>query len=120
MNPRIFNDQLCHVMRRTEEQHIEQSDARRSGRTFRNVLRTILWASATDNKRMLYASYGPEEAHRAFRMACDITAGIGGRQVNLNTRSITLPNQSIIEFRSSRDTGYDVGKVYFGIAKDAE
>lgn len=120
MNPRIFNDQLCHVLRRTEEQHVEQSDVRRSGRTFRNVLRAVLWASATDNKRMLYATYSPEAAHHAFRMACDITAGIAGRQANASNRSIILPNQSIIEFRSSRDAGYDVGKAYFGIVKDAE
>lgn len=99
---------------------MEQSSDRRSGRTFRSVLRTILMASANDHQRVLYATYTPEAALQAFRMACDITSGITGRQARAQERSIILPNQSIIDFRSSKDTGYDVGRRFYGFVRDAE
>lgn len=107
-------------MRQADEAYIEQSPDRRSGRTFRSILRTMLWASSAPNKRVLFATYGPEAAAHAFRMACDITAAVNGRKINAQSRSIILPNQSIVEFRSSRDTGYEIGKRYFGIARDDE
>ena len=120
VNSRIFNEQLAAVAGRTEEMHMEQSSTRQSGRTYRSVIRALLWASAHPNKRVMYATYTNEHAIQAFRMACDLTAGIDGRRAQAQERTITLPNRSVVVFRSSRDTGYAVGTKFTHLVKDAE
>lgn len=119
MNTRLFNDQLAVIASGCEEMHLEQGDARKSGRTFRNVLRALAWASSYPNKRVLYATYSHEHMSQAFRMACDMTSHVE-RKTNAQSRSIELANGSVVEFRSSRDTGYDVGRKFTHLTRDGE
>lgn len=120
MNTRIFNEQLAVVGQKAKEIHLEYGEDRRSGRTYRNILRALLYASSFPGTTTLYANYGPDASMHAFRMACDMTAGMDGRRAMAQERTLELPNGSRIKFRSSRDTGYEVGKTFEMLVRDAE
>lgn len=91
---------------------------RRSGRTFRQVMRSLLHASSQPHQTVLNMSATREAAHQAFRMACNMTSDIA-RQVSPQHRRITLDNESVIHFRSIEDTSERYhGTRWDGIAKD--
>lgn len=100
--------------------HLCYETARTSGRTYRNVIRTILWASSKPNQNVLFAAYSHDHVIHAFRIAVDLTSSMDGRRASATERRVELPNGSVIQFRSSRDTGYDVGRKFTQLVRDSE
>lgn len=91
---------------------------RRSGRTFRQVMRSLLHASSQPRQTVLNMSPTREAADLAFRMACNMTADIE-RQVSPQVRRIAFENGSVVHFRSIDDTTDRYhGMRFDGIAKD--
>lgn len=120
MNTRLFNEQLAVIASKCDDMHLCYETARTSGRTYRNVLRTLLMASSKPNQNVLYATYTHDHVVRAFRLACDMTSGMDGRRARGPERQLELPNGSVISFRSSRDTGYEVTKKFTQLVRDSE
>lgn len=91
---------------------------RRSGRTFRQVMRSLLHASNQPRQTVLNMSLTRDAAGLAFRMACNMTADIS-RQISPQFRRITFENGSVVHFRSIEDTPERYhGTRWDGIAKD--
>ncbi len=97
---------------------ITETGDRGTGKTYRSILRSLLEASASPNKYVLYVSSSMESSYRAFRMAFDMATPSGAEYSHFN-RSITLPNGSTVHFRHvGQNADVFHGYRYDAIAKD--
>lgn len=121
MTPREYNSILAVVAGRASEVYNEEDGLRQSGKTFRAIMRTFLWASANPGKRALYATMSQDSRRHAFNMAVQMISSAGVKaKVNRDSHSITFPNGAIAEFRCMADTGYMAGKQFVGVVRDVD